>query len=243
MQRVDGVPIRAGLPAAWADVPHLHGQALEQHIDALVAIHAVDWQACGLADLAHTEAYLQRQIGRWLRQLDAYDGRELPAARTAATWLEAHRPPEQEPALFHGDYKLDNVLYARTAPPQLLAVVDWEMAGIGDPLVDLAWTLIFHPGPEGVMRLGTSKEPSFAQDGLPGRSRLAERYATASGRDITHLRWYDVFARWKLAIVLEGSYAKFLSGKSDKPIHEYFGRQADLLLASAETIMERGAPT
>ncbi len=241
MERVDGVPIRSGVPAAWADVPQTHGLALEQHIDALVAIHAVDWEACGLADLAHTENYLERQIGRWLRQLASYGSRELPAAHTVARWLESHRPPEQSPALFHGDYKLDNVLFAESAPPHLLAVVDWEMAGIGDPLVDLAWTLIFHPGPEGTTRLGTAREPVFAQEGLPGRDALVERYAFLSGRDISALHWYDVFARWKLAIALEGSYAKFLQGKSDKAIHEYFGAQADLLLSSALTITERGS--
>jgi aminoglycoside phosphotransferase (APT) family kinase protein len=243
MERVEGVPIRAGVPAAWADVPQTHGQALEQHIDALVAIHAVDWEACGLAGLAHTENYLQRQIGRWLRQLASYESRDLPTAQALAEWLESQRPTGQPPALFHGDYKLDNVLFAPTAPPQLLAIVDWEMAGIGDPLVDLAWTLIFHPGPEGTMRLGTSKEPVFAQDGLPGRAELAERYARLSGRDISALDWYDVFARWKLAIALEGSYAKFLQGRSDKPIHEYFGAQADLLLSSAQAIVERGPST
>ena len=208
-----------------------------------MAIHAVDWKACGLAELAHTENYLQRQIGRWLRQLESYGGRELPAANTVAQWLEAHRPPEQAPALFHGDYKLDNVLFARSAPPQLLAVVDWEMAGIGDPLVDLSWTLIFHPGPAGTMRLGTARPPVFAQEALPGREELAERYAALSGRDISALNWYDVFARWKLATALEGSYAKFLLGKSDKAIHEYFGAQADLLLSSAQTIIERGPST
>jgi aminoglycoside phosphotransferase (APT) family kinase protein len=241
MERIDGVPIRASLPAAWAAAPETHGRALDQHIDALVAIHAVDWKACGLGGLAHTESYLQRQIGRWLRQLDSYESRELPLARSLAEWMQDHRPAEQAPSLFHGDYKLDNVLYAQTAPPHLLAVVDWEMAGIGDPLVDLAWTLIFHPGPEGTMHLGTSKEPVFAQEGLPSRATLIERYGRLSGRDTSAINWYDIFSRWKLAIALEGSYAKFLQGRSDKPIHEYFGGQADLLLSSAQSIVERGA--
>ena len=113
------------------------------------------------------------------------------------------------------------------------------MASIGDPLVDLAWALIFHPA-EGTMRLGTAKDPRFSPDGLPGIARLVERYAEASGRDTSNIGWYDVFARWKLAIVLEGSYAKFVRGLSDKPVHEFFGQQADLLLASARTIIERG---
>ena len=114
------------------------------------------------------------------------------------------------------------------------------MAAIGDPLVDLAWALIFHPGPEGTMPLGMAKEPTFDVRHLPDRRQLVERYAARSGRDTAAIGWYDVFARWKLAIVLEGSYAKFLRGHSDKPIHEFFGSQADLLLDSATTLIDRG---
>lgn len=238
MGRVDGAPIRSSLPAAWGATDD-HGTILEQLIDALVAIHAVDWEACGLVDLAHGAHRLERQVTRWLTQLDSYGGRPMPSAQRVATWLEANRPPDQAPALAHGDYKLDNVLVSLDLPPRLLAVVDWEMASIGDPLVDLAWALIFHPGPEGTMRLGMAKEPRFGMDHLPGRDDLVRRYAEASGRDTSNIGWYDVFARWKLAIVLEGSHAKFQRGESTKPIHEYFGKQADLLLASAEAIVER----
>jgi aminoglycoside phosphotransferase (APT) family kinase protein len=239
MERIDGVPVRATIPEAWAADPGSQGRALEELIDALLEIHAVDWRARGLGDMAHTERYLERQSSRWLSQLDSYGGRDLPAAHEIAAWLDAHRPPDQPPTLYHGDYKLDNVLYAPDAPPRLLAVVDWEMASIGDPLVDLAWALIFHPA-EGTMRLGTAKEPRFSPEGLPSIARLVERYATGSGRDTKNIGWYDVFSRWKLAIVLEGSYAKFVRGLSDKPVHEFFGQQADLLLASARTIIDRG---
>ncbi len=127
-------------------------------------------------------------------------------------------------------------MYALDAPPRLLAIVDWEMASIGDPLVDLSWALIFHPN--GTMPLGMSKEPAFARDGVPSKSALIEGYAQRSGRDTSDVSWYDVFARWKLAIVLEDSYAKFLRGQSSKPVHEYFGRQADLLLTSAAALVE-----
>jgi aminoglycoside phosphotransferase (APT) family kinase protein len=123
-----------------------------------------------------------------------------------------------------------------------LAVVDWEMAAIGNPLVDLAWALIFYPGPEGTMPLGMSRQPTFALDRLPSCRDLVERYARRSGRDVGTMGWYDVFARWKLAIVLEGSYDKFLHGHSDNPIHEFFGRQVDLLLGGAVTITELGDP-
>jgi aminoglycoside phosphotransferase (APT) family kinase protein len=241
MERIDGRPILQSVPAAWAGAPETHGRALEELIDALAAIHAVDWEACGLGDLTHGAAddYLARQITRWLTQLDSYGGRDLPAARVIAGWLDSRRPPSHALALCHGDYKLDNVLFAPEPPPRLLAVVDWEMAAIGDPLVDLAWALIFHPGPEGTMRLGLAKEPTISVAHLPARAELVERYRVRSGRDTSSLGWYDVFARWKLAVVLEGSYAKYQRGQSDKPIHEFFGSQVDLLLDSAARAIER----
>jgi aminoglycoside phosphotransferase (APT) family kinase protein len=243
MERIDGRPILQSVPAAWAAAPETHGKALDELIDALVAIHAVDWRACGLGDMAHTGDYVSRQLNHWLTQLDSYGGRDLPAARRVSDWLDAKRPGDQQHALCHGDYKLDNVLFAPEAPPRLLAVVDWEMAAIGDPLVDLAWALIFHPGPEGTMRLGMAKEPTFDLAHLPGRTQLVERYAARSGRDTTSIGWYDVFARWKLAIVLEGSYAKFQRGQSDKPIHEFFGSQVDLLLESATNVIDQREAT
>jgi aminoglycoside phosphotransferase (APT) family kinase protein len=241
MERIDGTAILTHVPEQWATAPETQGRALEELVDALVAIHAVDWRACGLEDLAHEADFLARQITRWLAQLASYESRELPAATRVADWLQANRPPDQPGSLCHGDYKLDNVLFAPESPPRLAAVVDWEMAGIGDPLVDLAWALIFHPGPEGTIHLGTSKDPKFAVEALPDRAQLIARYTHQSGRDTGPIGWYDVFARWKLAIALEGSYAKFLRGQSDKPLHEFFGMQADLLLESAEGIIEGGA--
>jgi len=240
MAHVDGVPVRKAIPLAWATAPGTHGRALEQLIDALVEIHAVDWKRCGLDDFAHPEQYLSRQVTRWLAQLDSYGGRDLPTARRIGEWLDARRPADQLATLAHGDYKLDNVLFDPDAPPRLLAVVDWEMASIGDPLVDLAWALIFHPGPDGTMPLGMAGEPRFALDHLPAVPALVDRYAERSGRDVVDIGWYEVFSRWKLAIVLEGSYAKFVRGLSDKPVHEFFGPQADLLLAGASALIERG---
>ncbi len=238
MARIDGVPVRSGIPQAWTATPELQPQALDQLVDALVAIHAVDWERCGLGELAHRGPYLERQTGRWLSQLESYGGRPLPAATRVGEWLADTRPDDQPAALAHGDYKLDNVLFAESAPPDLLAVVDWEMAAIGDPLIDLAWALIFHPGPEGTMPLGVAADPAFDRTRMPTRASLIARYAERSGRDVSAIDWYHVFARWKLAIVLEGSYAKFLRGESKKAVHEYFGRQADVLLESATSIVE-----
>ena len=183
MERIDGSAILHARSRAMGGRPETHGRALEELIDALVAIHAVDWRACGLGDLAHDGEYLPRQITRWSAQLASYESRELPAAHpNRGVARDAAGPPDQPSALCHGDYKLDNVLFAPESPPRLAAVVDWEMAGIGDPLVDLAWALIFHPGPDGTIHLGMTKEPTFAvEHRCPVGPQLVDRYARNVG--------------------------------------------------------------
>lgn len=236
MERIDGVPVRTDIPAAWVD---RHADAVWDLLDALVEVHAVDWQGCGLGDLGHAEGFLGRQIDRWWSQLRSYGGRELAGADRVAEWLRERLPPEQPQALCHGDYKFDNALFATTAPPRLLAVVDWEMASIGDPLVDLCWMLVFHPGEGGIMPLAVSGEHRFDRAALPSAHEIVEQYAIRSGRDASHVDWYTVFARWKMAIVLEGSYAKFQRGESDNPLHQFFGSQADRALAGAIDVLDR----
>jgi aminoglycoside phosphotransferase (APT) family kinase protein len=238
MERIDGVPVRSGIPEAWVESPETQGRAVEELIDAIAEVHAVDWQAVGLGDIGHPDGFLERQVERWLAQLASYEGRELPSVDRIARWLDANRPAPQAAALFHGDYKLDNVLYATDAPPRLLAVVDWEMASIGDPLVDLAWALIFHPTPGSTMPLGMTGPHVFAVEHVPPVEAMVERYAARTGRDVSAIDWYHVFSRWKLAIVLEGSYAKWLRGASSKSAHEYFGPAADRLLDSATELVE-----
>jgi aminoglycoside phosphotransferase (APT) family kinase protein len=237
MERIDGVPVRGGIPEAWTKEPEQQHRAFEELLDAIADVHAVDWRTVGLEAIGHPQGFLERQVPRWLAQLDSYNGRALPSAQQLGEWLDGNRPPEQPPALFHGDYKADNVLFAEGSPPHLLAIVDWEMASIGDPLVDVAWAMIFHPVPGKPMSLGTGGEHAFDLARVPPAEDLLERYAARSGRDLSAMRWYDVFARWKLAIALEGSYAKWQRGESTKPIHEYFGRQADALLDDALRIL------
>ena len=242
MEHVPGVPIRMTLPPAYADSSEAQARALTELIDALAELHVVDWRRCGLGDLGKSEGYLARQVPRWLAQLDSYRCRPLPAVDAVARWLAERLPEEQPPALCHGDYKLDNVLYSTDLPARALAVVDWEMAAIGDPLVDLAWALIFLPQEGNPLALGAAGQPGgFRLAGLPTEAELVARYVERTGRDVAALDWYRVFSPWKLAIVLEGSFAKWRSGNSNNPLHEHFGPMADRLLARAETLVEGGA--
>ncbi len=117
MARIDGEPVRGSIPEAWAASPETHGGAVTELVDALVEIHAVDWVACGLGDMGHPPGYLGRQIDRWLSQLASYGGRELPGAHEVGEWLRRSVPPDQALTLCHGDYKLDNVLFAPSRRP------------------------------------------------------------------------------------------------------------------------------
>ena len=242
MDRIEGKPVLKAVPKAWAAAPESHGRALEELVDALVTIHAVDWHACGLGDLAHGDDYLARQLTRWLTQLDSYGGRDLAPAHNVAEWLGTHRPAGQPSALCHGDYKLDNVLFAPESPPAA------GRRGLGDgghrrPDRRPGVGAHLPPGARGHPAPGHGQRAEVRCGIPPDRRALFERYAAGSGHDVTAFAWYDVFARWKLALVLEGSYAKFQRGLSDKPVHEHFGAQVDLLLASAGTIIDRGEAT
>jgi aminoglycoside phosphotransferase (APT) family kinase protein len=134
----------------------------------------------------------------------------------------------------HGDYKLDNVLWSRQPPPRVLSVVDFEMTTVGDPLIDLAWALIFWPEEGNLIALAPPGSPNgIAAEQCQTPAQLAQRYAAATGRDLSTFDWYQAFSAWKLAIVLEASYAKFLRGESTNSHHEVFGFVVDELLSRA----------
>lgn len=218
MERLDGVVAREALPECFAgdlDAPTALAHAL---VDLLAGIHAFDWRGGGLADFGRPEGYLERQVPRWLGQLERYKTREIPDVEEAGRWLAAHTPEMQVPTVIHGDYKLDNVMFAETRAVTPVAVLDWEQATIGDPLVDLGWLLgLWLDGGEGEAPalFGGANAALLGHGDVPTRAELAQRYAAATGRDLTHLAFYCVLGLFKLACVMEGSYARFRAGTSD----------------------------
>ncbi len=213
MAPVDGVVVRESVPEPIAadTTPRACAFAL---VDVLAGIHAFDWQAGGLVDFGKPDGYLDRQVPRWLGQLERYQTRRLPEVDEAGSWLQAHTPAAQPPAVIHGDYKLDNVMFAPHLPVELVAVVDWEQSTIGDPLVDLGWMLglWIEPG-EGATLGGGS--PFGTDADVPTRADLVARYGQQTGRDLSGVAFYCVLGLFKLACVMEGSYARFKAGTSD----------------------------
>jgi aminoglycoside phosphotransferase (APT) family kinase protein len=218
MQKVDGIVIRAELPLAFEhDTGATRGLGLEL-IDRLADLHAVDWQQVGLQDFGKPSGYLERQLRRWTGQLDASRTRPTPELDQVTAWLQSNMPDSGPATIVHGDYRLDNAIYEATPPARILAILDWEMATIGDPLADLGYLLSFwrEPGdPEPDL-----KNESWIVTASPGfcsRSELVARYAERTGRRMEHVSFYVALAIWKLAILLEGSYSRHLAGTTDDP--------------------------
>ena len=235
MSFVDGDVVRRnGLPEALAAQPESHHAVGEELIDTLVNLHAVDWRSTPLAGLSHPEGFLARQVDRWMTQLESYRSRDLAGVDEVAAWLATNQPTRGDLTVMHGDYKLDNVLWSRQPPPRVLSVVDFEMTTVGDPLIDLAWALIFWPEEGNLITLAAPGSPNgIAAEKCQTPAQLAQRYAAATGRDLSGFDWYQAFSAWKLAIVLEASYAKFLRGESTNSHHEVFGFVVDELLSRA----------
>ncbi|MGB1140057.1 MAG: phosphotransferase family protein [Halioglobus sp.] len=235
MRFIDGEVIRRKLPQQYVDSPQTQPAIGEQMIDALVELHAFDWRGTAIEEMAKPDRFLERQVERWSSQLEGYRMRELDGVDEVARWLECNRPAAGDLTVMHGDYKIDNAIYSKDLPPRVLTLVDFEMTTVGDPLIDLAWCMIFWPEEGNLIAIAAPGSPG-GMDAAYTQSpqTLVERYADRTGRDMTHFQWYQAFAAWKLGIVLEGSYAKYLKGESKNPSHEFFGFVVDQLMRRAQ---------
>lgn len=208
MKFVDGLVVRDRETAERDLTPPARRRASESIVDTMAAIHAVDPQTVGLGDLGRHEGYIARQLKRWYGQWNAQKTRDLPAVdRVHDALLE--RVPEQGPAtLVHGDYRLDNCMVSPAG--DVVAVLDWEICTLGDPMADLGLLMVYWTGPGDAASAWTGQ--ACTAPGFLDRADLARRYADVSGRDISQLDFYVAFAYWKLACILEGVYARYLGG-------------------------------
>jgi aminoglycoside phosphotransferase (APT) family kinase protein len=212
MEFVEG-PILRGVAEAEAFPDEADRRAIGERVaDTLVAIHTVDPDAVGLGDLGRKEDYVARQLRRWHGQWEKSKTRELAAIDDVHVRLAA-RIPEQGPAtIVHGDYRLDNMIL--TPGGEVAAVVDWELCTLGDPLADVGLLMVYWPeaGDE-MIALG---QPANLAPGFPARDELRARYAERSGRDLSQLDFFIALGYWKLAIILEGVYARYAAGQYGK---------------------------
>ena len=215
-------------------------------VEAIARLSRVDWRAGGLEGLGRPDGFHERQVDRWYAHLERFKFRDIPGLDVAGDWLRGRKPRSYEPGIMHGDYQFANVMFHHGAPARMAAIVDWEMGTVGDPLLDLAWVVMGWPDDTGGGPTGTVGDDDEAPagrrvggyvdyTGMPGRDDLLERYASVSGRDTDEIDYYVILARFKMAIVLEGGYARYVAGGADNLKMEAFGPVVlDMAQAAAE---------
>ena len=219
MDWVDGWTPMGPLPEPFASDPRAKRGLGDELVDAIARLSLVDWRAAGLEGLGRPDGFLARQVDRWLAHLATFQFRELPGLEEAAAWLRVHTPRHFRPGILHGDYQFANVMFAHGAPARMAAVVDWEMSTVGDPLLDLGWVLMGWPNPDE----DRGESLYFDYTGMQSREDLMERYAKRSGLALDAVDYYVVLARFKMACVLEGGYARYAKGGADNPKMASFG--------------------
>ncbi len=197
-------------PAKAEDVPLDIRRAASEHlVEVLVHLHSLEIDAIGLGDLARRDGYIERQVKRWAKQWQGSKTRELPEIDAVEAFLAANLPEQKDTAVVHGDYRFGNLL-VDTAVGRITGVLDWELCTLGDPLADLGYLLVYWGDPDDPTK-GRHNDPTS----LPGfltRTEIVERYAQLSGRDVSNVFFYYAFSSWRLAVISEGVYARYLKG-------------------------------
>ena len=214
-QFIDGVAITDTLPAAYGDPVESANLLGKDLMAQLAAVHSIEWPTDGLDRLGRPAGFVERQISRWTKVRAEQAVRELPELFELSDWLLKHRPEADRPALIHGDYHLDNTLADRHQP-RINAIIDWELATVGEPAMDVALALLFWGNKR------SSVPPAFKHlqaisrlDGVLSRRELAEHWSDLTGRPLDNMGYYIALASWRLAAIIEGSYGLFCAGKTN----------------------------
>ncbi|GAA1466591.1 phosphotransferase family protein [Microbacterium thalassium] len=211
MRFLEGEVITDPIPAAL-DAPEERRRTALAAVDALVELHAIDVSSGELSSIGRPDGYLERQVRRFSALWDQSTERSLPELHEVGAWLGAHVPRTQRPSVVHGDYRLGNLMFAADAPARVAAILDWEMATLGDPLADLGYFTATYAVPGGsATPIELTSVTRLA--GYPDRSELIERYADRTGLDVSDLAWYQALALFKAAIFCEAMYTRWLHGE------------------------------
>ncbi len=234
MDFVPGHVVRDHLPAQWPATAATAEAMSSALVDTLLALHAVVPDGVGLGDFGRPQGFLERQVRRWWQQWEASKTRELPAIDELHRRLLESIPTQSPPGIVHGDYRFDNVIYAPDDPRRIVAVVDWEMSTVGDPLCDLGLLVVYWvTDPSDPAASALPGERASLGEGFPDREQMIARYAAASDRDLTHLEWYVALGHYKLAIIAEGINARYLLGMTVGEGFETMGPAVPLIVDRA----------
>lgn len=214
----------------------------EQLVDILVSLHALDYHAVGLGDFGKPEGYITRQVRRFSDQLAQIRKREIPELDELARRLAASLPESADATIVHGDFRLDNSILSDDG--RIVAVLDWEMATLGDPLADVGLLMMYWPdrdGDQGAAGPAVGSTSVMTLPGFPSRAEAAARYAERSGRDLAHLDFYTALAHFKLAVILENMHQRFLAGGTVGVGFETIGDQVIVLARAGLALADRSS--
>jgi aminoglycoside phosphotransferase (APT) family kinase protein len=239
MERVHGVILRARTPDGLALDPPTMRRASEAACDTLAEIHGIDWKAAGLGDLGKPEGYIERQVKGWAERYKKARTDDVPQVDRLGAWLEDHRPGESGATLVHNDFKYDNIVLSPDLT-RVLAVLDWEMATIGDPLMDLGtalgyWIEVDDPPVFQVTVFGPTNRP-----GNLTRVEFAERWSRATGRDASQVLFYYAFALFKLAVVAQQLYKRWVDGLTKEERYAMMLEGVRAVATSALVAIDKG---
>ncbi len=240
MQKVEGVILRPRMPEAMHPAPQQMAAIADSLIHSLVELHEVDVEAAGLRDFGKAEGYVKRQVEGWMRRYEAAKTAELPDMDRAGRWLVAHMPSESGVSLIHNDFKYDNLVLDPRDWTRIIAVLDWEMATVGDPLMDLGTSLAYwvHPGDPPVMQQ-MALSPTVLP-GNPSRAEVVQRYAQLSGRDPGNGLFYYVFGLYKIAVIVQQIFARYQRGLTRDERFASLGFVVQSCAASAAQALDKG---
>jgi aminoglycoside phosphotransferase (APT) family kinase protein len=239
MEYVEGTVVTREIPPVL-DTPEERRRLGLDLVDALTEIHAIDWRACGLEGYGKPTGYLERQLRRFNGLWEHNKTRELPRVQEIGDWLAANLPESPPATIVHGDYRLGNTMVAGDPPARVIAIFDWELSTIGDPLADLGYLTVTwgEPGePDDTMY--SSLSAVTRQAGFPTRAELIAHYEERTGRSMSNLHWYQTLALWKAAVFMEGNYKRSLAGTTDDPYLKLFDEGVPMLAEAAHQISQR----
>ena len=232
MERRKGLVVRGAFPTEFEQIPDARRRMADALIDAMADFHDVDYAALGLADLGKPEGFVERQVSGWRRRWDRAKEADLAIFDEVHEWLQKHMPASPGASLVHNDLKFDNVMFAADDPGRIVAVLDWDMTTLGDPLIDLGTLLGYWVQADDLPERGATVAVT-AQQGFPTRAEIAARYSERRGIDVRTISWYEVFALWKTAVVLQQIYIRFVRGQTSDARFQAMGPRIPLLVQLA----------
>jgi aminoglycoside phosphotransferase (APT) family kinase protein len=236
MERRHGIILRDVVPPELAKVPNYAQRMSESFIDCLIRLHAIDVAKTGLIALGKPEGFLERQVLGWADRWNRAKTDEMPQMDRVIRWLVERRPASPVPTLVHNDYKLDNVMFGADSADRIEAVLDWEMATVGDPLADLGLTLCYWAWADAPQLRARGLPALTSQPGWYKRDQSIQRYAERTGRDLSQIAYYEALGVFKLAVILQQIYYRFRRGQTQDTRFQDFGQRIRGLVELADSL-------